>query len=145
MTFPAVARKKIREGVERGSALILGRAGAPAFAWASAVAEAMADKPARQGWRRGRLWRDTEPAVTGVPRVKFFSSAIWCDLVLLGGEEFKVQGSKFKVQSSRFKVQGSKFKVQGAARKWKKQKLPVWAAIRPDQALLEACFHCDWV
>jgi hypothetical protein len=107
MTFPAVARKKIREGVERGSALILGRAGAPAFAWASAVAEAMADKPARQGWRRGRLWRDTEPAVTGVPRVKFFFK---CDLVRFGAIwcYWAARSSKFKVQSPRFKVQGSR-------------------------------------
>jgi hypothetical protein len=62
--------------------------------------------------------------------------AIWCDLVLIGGEEFKVQGS-------RFKVQGSRFKVQGSARNWKRQKLPIRAAIQADQALLDACFHLD--
>jgi hypothetical protein len=81
------------------------------------MADKMADKAARQAWRRGRLWSDTLPAVTGVPRLNFFSTAIWCDLVrfgAIGGEEFKVQGSKFKVQSSRFKVQGSRFKVQGS-------------------------------
>jgi hypothetical protein len=63
-------------GVEGGSRAIFGRAGAPAFAWASAVAEAMADKPARQAWM---------PAGIGVPHRKIFImadlvrfGAIWC-------------------------------------------------------------------
>jgi hypothetical protein len=94
----------------------------------------------RLRWRRGG-WN-------GVPKApnwlffairKNFFGAIWCDLVRLGanwGQE--VQGSKFKVQGSRFKVQGSTWN-------WKRQKLPVRAALRFDQTLLADCFHFYWV
>jgi hypothetical protein len=64
----------------------------------------------------------------------FYFGAIWCDLVRIGA-----------IGGGEFKVQGSKFKVQGPARNWKRQELPAWAALRPDQTLLEAYFHFYWV
>jgi hypothetical protein len=107
------------------------RGGAGSPLWGGDTRMQRAEDRGQRTEDRGQRTEDRGRSVSFLPS-KFF---LRCDLVRFGAIWWDWRRG----------VQGSRFKVQGPARNWKRQELPVRAALRPDQTLLEACFHFYWV